>query len=129
MDNTTRKANPNQPLFARRNPDGSIQYYQITNTPSPSSIPCRPLINSQQPRISTSNSPVSTSTTRVNPVSNHLIFYINQQKHVVQDIDPRTTLNDYIRSCYGLTGTKKMCGEVIKYFHLIFFFFIYLFYF
>ena len=38
-------------------------------------------------------------------------FFINNKKHTVYHVNPRMTLNEYIRSQPGLTGTKKMCGE------------------
>ena len=53
-------------------------------------------------------------------VPSEIIFFLNNKKQVVADIDPRTTLNEYIRTCYGHTGTKKVCGEV-NYFLKIFF--------
>lgn len=42
----------------------------------------------------------------------HLSFWINDEKHVVRDPDPRTLLLDYLRSdAVGLTGTKKVCAQ------------------
>ena len=38
-------------------------------------------------------------------------FTINGQKVDLNDPSPQTSLNEWIRSQYGLTGTKRMCGE------------------
>lgn len=38
-------------------------------------------------------------------------FTINGQKVDLSDPSPQTSLNEWIRSQYGLTGTKRMCGE------------------
>lgn len=40
----------------------------------------------------------------------HLIFYVNGRKHVVKDVQPETTLLQWLRQT-GLTGTKLGCGE------------------
>ena len=82
-------AEPGKPLFVRRNGDGTCAYFQEAPSAQLSAVVSKP-----------------------NLVANTLVFYINGKKHVVEDLDPRTTLSDYLRSCFGLTGTKKMCGEV-----------------
>jgi len=41
-----------------------------------------------------------------------LQFYINGQKHIIQNPDPSVLLVDYLRSTeVGLTGTKHACGQ------------------
>lgn len=40
----------------------------------------------------------------------HLIFYVNGAKKVAKDVQPETTLLQYLRQS-GLTGTKLGCGE------------------
>ena len=43
---------------------------------------------------------------------NDLVFYINEQKHEIQNPDPTILLIDYLRSTkVGLTGTKHSCGQ------------------
>ena len=44
--------------------------------------------------------------------SNEVIFYVNNNKVVLNNPDPLMTLNDYLRSTSGLKGTKKMCNQV-----------------
>ena len=44
--------------------------------------------------------------------SDAITFFVNGKKHTLSNFDPRTTLNEFLRSQYGLTGTKKSCGEV-----------------
>ena len=44
------------------------------------------------------------------PVSK-LSFTLNGNQCIVDGVDPNVTLNEWIRSQNGLTGTKKMCGE------------------
>lgn len=128
------KAQPNKTLYARKNPDGTTTYYQATQKPTPNSVPVvqyvKQPIQAQQAKSSPyealrnlskespkSDSPKETQL-KTSPmeaevsVTNTLIFYVNGKKQVVYDMDPRTTLNDYLRSSFGLTGTKKMCGEV-----------------
>ena len=45
--------------------------------------------------------------------SGELIFYVNGKKRVINQnqVDPTTTLIDYLRGDMGLTGTKLACGE------------------
>jgi len=38
-------------------------------------------------------------------------FTLNGSNVQVSNADPNMTLNEWIRSQYGLSGTKKMCGE------------------
>lgn len=38
-------------------------------------------------------------------------FVLNGQRVELTDPSPKTSLNEWIRSQYGLTGTKRMCGE------------------
>ena len=38
-------------------------------------------------------------------------FHLNGKAVVVQGASPSTTLNDWLRTQAGLTGTKRMCGE------------------
>ena len=38
-------------------------------------------------------------------------FTLNGQGVQVTGVDPNVTLNEWIRSQHGLSGTKKMCGE------------------
>lgn len=41
-----------------------------------------------------------------------LVLYVNGRQHVLQDVDPRTLLLDFLRSpAVGLTGTKKVCAQ------------------
>ncbi|KAI8484808.1 hypothetical protein Bbelb_374050 [Branchiostoma belcheri] len=40
-----------------------------------------------------------------------LCFWVNGRYHVVSNPDPGMTLNKWLRSQRGLTGTKVMCGE------------------
>ncbi|XP_035690573.1 xanthine dehydrogenase-like isoform X4 [Branchiostoma floridae] len=40
-----------------------------------------------------------------------LTFWVNGKRHVVQNPDPAMTLNEWLRSQRGLTGTKVMCRE------------------
>ena len=41
-----------------------------------------------------------------------LVFYVNGERHEIDDPDPRTLLLDYLRSPdVGLTGAKKGCGQ------------------
>ncbi|XP_078701723.1 uncharacterized protein LOC144927862 [Branchiostoma floridae x Branchiostoma belcheri] len=40
-----------------------------------------------------------------------LTFWVNGKRHVVQNPDPAVTLNEWLRSQRGLTGTKVMCRE------------------
>ncbi|XP_035691294.1 xanthine dehydrogenase-like [Branchiostoma floridae] len=40
-----------------------------------------------------------------------LTFWVNGKRHVVQSPDPAMTLNEWLRSQRGLTGTKVMCRE------------------
>ena len=40
-----------------------------------------------------------------------IIFSVNGQKVELTDPSPQTSLNEWLRSQYGLTGTKRMCGE------------------
>ena len=46
----------------------------------------------------------------VAPTTN-VSFTLNGGSVQVSNANPNTTLNEWIRSQYGLTGTKKMCGE------------------
>ncbi|KAJ6239444.1 aldehyde oxidase [Anaeramoeba flamelloides] len=39
-----------------------------------------------------------------------MVFYLNGERKVLENMDPNITLLDYIRSI-GLTGTKNVCGE------------------
>ena len=38
-------------------------------------------------------------------------FTLNGHDVQLSGVDPNTTLNEWIRSQLGLSGTKKMCGE------------------
>ena len=38
-------------------------------------------------------------------------FTLNSHDVQLSGVDPNTTLNEWIRSQLGLSGTKKMCGE------------------
>ena len=38
-------------------------------------------------------------------------FILNGHDVQLSGVDPNTTLNEWIRSQLGLSGTKKMCGE------------------
>ena len=38
-------------------------------------------------------------------------FLLNQDKHTVSDIDPNTTVLDYLREHLQLTGTKEGCAS------------------
>ena len=38
-------------------------------------------------------------------------FTLNGHDVQLSDVDPNTTLNEWIRSQHGLSGTKRMCGE------------------
>ena len=40
-----------------------------------------------------------------------LSFVLNGEQVVLNGVDANVTLNEWIRSQNGLTGTKKMCGE------------------
>jgi xanthine dehydrogenase/oxidase len=44
-------------------------------------------------------------------MSDSITFFINGQKHVVTDVDPLMTLNEYIRAQPNLKGTKVSCQE------------------
>ncbi|XP_066268463.1 uncharacterized protein [Branchiostoma lanceolatum] len=44
-------------------------------------------------------------------VSATLTFMVNGTQHEVRNPDPLMTLNEWLRSQRGLTGTKVMCGE------------------
>jgi len=46
----------------------------------------------------------------LSPTTN-VSFTLNGGNVQVSNADPNTTLNEWIRSQYGLSGTKKMCGE------------------
>jgi len=46
----------------------------------------------------------------LSPTTN-VSFTLNGDDVQVSNVDPNTTLNEWIRSQYGLSGTKKMCGE------------------
>jgi len=46
----------------------------------------------------------------LSPTTN-VSFTLNGDDVQVFNADPNTTLNEWIRSQYGLSGTKKMCGE------------------
>ena len=50
-------------------------------------------------------------TAPMNHYTNIVIFYVNGKKVELINPDPRMTLNDYLRSTAGLTGTKLTCGE------------------
>ena len=110
------QAQPNKPLYARRNPDGTVTYYQTTTVPSATTIPLNsaPVRKTMIPQAQVSPTPVQVAKkqARAGTVSETLVFYVNGKKQIVYDIDPRMTLNEYLRSSYGLSGTKKMCGEV-----------------
>ncbi|XP_064622237.1 xanthine dehydrogenase/oxidase-like [Lineus longissimus] len=45
------------------------------------------------------------------PPSNELVFFINGKKVVERDVEPETTLLEYLRRRLRLTGTKLGCGE------------------
>ena len=47
---------------------------------------------------------------QADPPRDYLIFFVNGAKHVVRDVQPQTTLLQYLRRV-GLTGTKLGCGE------------------
>ena len=38
-------------------------------------------------------------------------FTLNGHDVQLSGVDPNTTLNEWIRSQHGLSGTKRMCGE------------------
>ena len=38
-------------------------------------------------------------------------FSVNFSQYTVSIVDPKTSLNSWLRSQAGLTGTKWMCGE------------------
>ena len=40
-----------------------------------------------------------------------LSFSLNGEQIILNRVDANVTLNEWIRSQNGLTGTKKMCGE------------------
>ena len=40
----------------------------------------------------------------------HLVFFVNGSKQVARNVQPETTLLQYLRNT-GLTGTKLGCGE------------------
>ncbi|CAH1253092.1 XDH [Branchiostoma lanceolatum] len=44
-------------------------------------------------------------------LKDRLAFWVNGKRHVVQNADPAMTLNEWLRSQRGLTGTKVMCRE------------------
>ena len=44
------------------------------------------------------------------PPRDHLVFFVNGAKHVIRDVQPQTTLLQFLRRA-GLTGTKLGCGE------------------
>lgn len=44
--------------------------------------------------------------------SNQLVFYVNGAKVVISNVDPKSTVNDFLRSTFALQGTKKSCSEV-----------------
>ena len=52
----------------------------------------------------------TTESPRATP-RNHLIFWLNNQRVIVKDVQPRMTLIEYLRSVRFLTGTKLGCGE------------------
>lgn len=53
----------------------------------------------------------STSSVPPNSCSrDHLVFFVNGEKHVVNNAQPEETLLQYLRGS-GLTGTKLGCGE------------------
>jgi xanthine dehydrogenase/oxidase len=52
----------------------------------------------------------STGSTNFQDWATRLTFYLNAQRVVLENPDPRATLLSYIRSV-GLTGTKLGCGE------------------
>ena len=47
---------------------------------------------------------------RIFPSAN-VSFTLNGDDVQLSNANPNTTLNEWIRSHYGLSGTKKMCGE------------------
>ena len=47
---------------------------------------------------------------RIFPTVN-VSFTLNGNDVQLSNANPNTTLNEWIRSQYGLSGTKKMCGE------------------
>ena len=47
---------------------------------------------------------------RLSPTS-IVSFTLNGQDVQLTGVDPNVTLNEWIRSQHGLSGTKKMCGE------------------
>ncbi|XP_064622319.1 xanthine dehydrogenase/oxidase-like [Lineus longissimus] len=40
----------------------------------------------------------------------HLVFFLNGKKVTEENVDPETTLVEYLRDCAGLRGTKVGCG-------------------
>ncbi|MBH9576270.1 molybdopterin cofactor-binding domain-containing protein [Inhella proteolytica] len=60
-------------------------------------------MNARQPQLPLESTEQRTRT---------LVFWVNDQRHVVENPDPRMLLLDYLRSPeVGLTGTKKVCAQ------------------
>ena len=76
-----------------------------------------PLLHAPSPSISASSQPQSlprapqTAFAQIQ-FENEIIFFVNGSKTVVREPDPTLTLNEFLRSKYGLQGTKKSCAEV-----------------
>jgi len=48
---------------------------------------------------------------RAEEYTSTVAFYVNDREVVLENPDPRMTLNDYLRSTPGLKGTKRMCNQ------------------
>tara|TARA_R110002050_G_scaffold284138_1_gene433149 strand:+ start:100 stop:519 length:420 start_codon:yes stop_codon:yes gene_type:complete len=54
---------------------------------------------------------VARKTATVAADDSQVVFYVNDQKVVLDNPDPLMTLNDYLRTTVGLNGTKRMCNQ------------------
>jgi hypothetical protein len=107
-----------QPIFSAPQPQPQVQPVAQQNVEKKSQVV--DLLSFDQGCCSSSNSCGSVSSDfnlaekQEAPAqyTNQLVFYVNGKKVVLYDVNPRTTLNEYLRSAYGLQGTKRSCEEV-----------------
>lgn len=101
-------ADPTKPIFVQRNAAGELVYLQPWTPPVPAAPSPTPVPSAVPEGRLAALSPARTANIeQVTAIS----FLVNGEEHRVAELDPRTTLNDYLRSSFGLSGTKKMCGE------------------
>ena len=99
------KAIPVKPLSS------PVRLVPITKSSfSPSPLPQEKLENNNIHNVNNNNKVIHEEVV-TNYGTGQVIFYVNGEKVVIVNPDPRETLDTFLRSKRGLTGTKFTCGE------------------